>query len=98
MVYGLDVLSPVNGSFATVAGGIASADLIQRREIRTTRFRRPLHSGSNTGCVVVKQCARIKHTFAFIQERVASAYERGAPLAIRVEFHTLIARREQYGA
>ena len=40
MVYGLDVLSPVNGSFATVAGGIASADLIQRREIRTTRFRR----------------------------------------------------------
>jgi hypothetical protein len=26
--------------FATVAGGIASADLIQRREIRTTRFRR----------------------------------------------------------
>jgi hypothetical protein len=27
MVYGLYVLSPVNGSFATVAGGITSADL-----------------------------------------------------------------------
>jgi hypothetical protein len=45
----------------------------------------------------VKQRTRSEHPLTVVQKRITSAYKPGAPLAVGIEFHTLVARREQDG-
>lgn len=42
----------------------------------------------------MKQRTRIEHPLAVVQKLIAAADEAGAPLAIRIDFHPLVARRE----
>src|ERR1700722_13760015 len=52
------------------------------------------HRRRDAGGVVVKQCTRIEHSLTVVQKLIAAADEAGAPLPIRIEFHSRVARCE----